>query len=234
MTATARPPHELVAECQGLVVSLATKIHHSAPPQVELDDLVAYGQVGLAEAARDFDASKGIRFSTYAYYRIRGAIYDGLAKMAWFSRAQYNRMRFERLAAEAMQVDAADTAAVPPNEDDDLRWFKRLTGVLAVVHLASRASDEDDDASSDSSFEDTRTVDPHTAASEHEICERVRNLIEKLPPDAASLMKTVYFEGLSLKEAGERLGIGKAWASRLHARNLERLARAFRRMGVDP
>ena len=79
--------------------SLASRIHHKLPPYVDLEDLVAYGQMGLAEAARDFDPARGTQFSTFAYYRIRGAIYDGLAKMSWFSRVEYGRRAISRWSA---------------------------------------------------------------------------------------------------------------------------------------
>ena len=73
---------QLVVSCQGLVRSLAWKIHCKLPRSVDLEDLVCYGQIGLVEAARDFDSSRGGQFTTYAYYRIRGAILDGMSKMA--------------------------------------------------------------------------------------------------------------------------------------------------------
>ncbi len=67
---------ELISSHQGLVKSIALKITESLPTQFELDDLIGYGQVGLAEAAQEFDPARGVRFATYAYYRVRGAIYD--------------------------------------------------------------------------------------------------------------------------------------------------------------
>src|SRR5688572_30076999 len=82
--------HGLIAGCQGLVRTLAWRIHKKLPPSVDLEDLISYGQVGLAEAARDFDPSLGDHFITYAYYRIRGAILDGLTKLSWFSLHDYH------------------------------------------------------------------------------------------------------------------------------------------------
>jgi RNA polymerase sigma factor for flagellar operon FliA len=99
---------KLIEECQGLVRSLASRIHHKVPPYIDLEDLVAYGQVGLAEAARDFDPSRGTQFSTFAYYRIRGAIYDGLAKMSWFSRVEYGRRRNQNLTTRVLSWQEAE------------------------------------------------------------------------------------------------------------------------------
>ena len=94
----------LIEESLGLVRSLASQIHRKGPPNVDLEDMIAYGQIGLAEAAHDFDPSRGNQFSTYAYYRIRGAIYDGLAKMSWFGRAQYQQARYDRMANETLRA----------------------------------------------------------------------------------------------------------------------------------
>src|SRR4051812_22091921 len=90
-------PQQLVHSCQGLVRSLAWQIHRKCPAQVELDDLIAYGQVGLAQAANEFDPVRANQFTTYAYYRIRGAILDGLSQLSWF-RSYEKRARYERMA----------------------------------------------------------------------------------------------------------------------------------------
>ncbi len=98
MTVATQNPQLRIEECQGLVRSMAVQIGRKLPPHVELEDLIEYGQVGLAEAARDFDPGLGSRFSTYAYYRVRGAIYDGLAKVAWFNRSRCQSSRYEQKA----------------------------------------------------------------------------------------------------------------------------------------
>ena len=106
-----------IEECQGLVRSLALSIRRKLPPTVELEDLIAYGQVGLGEAARDFDPDRGSRFSTYAYYRIRGAIYDGLSKMAWFDRVQASQVRYEQMSGGRSGVSTAGRVWVLPTAD---------------------------------------------------------------------------------------------------------------------
>lgn len=71
MSDSGRSREELMEQGQSLVHALATKIHRNVPVRVELDDLVAYGEIGLAEAARDYDPSFGTQFTTFAYYRVR-------------------------------------------------------------------------------------------------------------------------------------------------------------------
>jgi RNA polymerase sigma factor for flagellar operon FliA len=230
MTSTTKSPRQLIEDNQGLVRSLAKRIHRGLPSHVEFEDLVAYGQAGLAEAARSFDPNQGSQFSTFAYYRIRGSIYDGLAKMNWFSRAHYQQVRNQQMSSEVLAVDA-EAPAESGTLKDDVNWLTRTSGALGVVYLMSRAP-EDSEAGSQE-LADPSAATPPAELARRELAEKLHQLLEELPPEAAALTRGVYFEGLTLQEAGERIGVSKAWASRLHARTLERLARSLRRLGVS-
>ncbi|MBI2478327.1 MAG: sigma-70 family RNA polymerase sigma factor, partial [Planctomycetia bacterium] len=133
-------PKALIEEGQALVHSLATKIARNLPMRVDLDDLIAYGQVGLAEAARQFDPSRGTQFTTFAYYRIRGAIYDGVSKMSWTSRARYARYRFEEMTNETL-AQAHDSNPTDLSLAEEARWFRNVTEKLAVIQLVSVSDD---------------------------------------------------------------------------------------------
>ena len=160
--------HELIEQTQALVRFLALRIHRNVPVRVDLEDLIAYGELGLTEAAQDFDPSKGVQFSTFAYHRIRGAIYDGLSKMTWTSRAFYNRLRYERMATEVMR----DTKG-PADAEDQSTWFGNLTVKLGVVYLISNL-----DATG--GIRDSAIVDPQvggpTLVARHEVAEILRPL----------------------------------------------------------
>jgi RNA polymerase sigma factor for flagellar operon FliA len=216
---------QLIVSCQGLVRSIAWKVRCKLPAHVDLEDLVGYGQVGLAEAARDFDPSRGSQFTTFAYYRVRGAILDGLSKMAWFNRSDYYQGRYEQMANDVLGLEDSTTgqnAAV----EEDARWLKGVTSALAVVYLFSRRAGEGGAESQD--VEDKASESPESIAEESELSRKLHELIDALPPDAAAIIRAAYFDGLTLKEAGENLGVSKAWASRLHARALGQLARSLR------
>lgn len=219
---------DLIEQGQALVRSLAAKIARNVPMPVDLEDLIADGQVGLAEAAREFDPDQGVQFTTFAYYRIRGAIYDGISKMSWTSRARYRRHRYEQMANAALAESHACGAGAGTLEEE-ARWFRSVTEKLAIVHLVSRG--EDSGGIRESSLEDPRASPAATAAG-REICQKLRELVGTLPPAEQRLVQMIYFDGLTLQEAANRLGISKSWASRLHARTLENLARRLRRMGA--
>jgi RNA polymerase sigma factor for flagellar operon FliA len=209
-----------IASCQGLVRNIAWQIHQRVRGFADLDDLIGYGQVGLAEAASRFDESHGTRFTTYAYHRIRGAIYDGLGQMGWFRRADYHAGRYERLADEVLDgldpTGSADLAA-------EAGWFSDVSVRLSVVYLTSGLAD-------------TSPADTPTPAAEALLAElrgTLRELVSSLPDQARQLIQSIYFDGLTLTEAGARLNISKSWASRVHDRTLRQLAVGLRRLDMQ-
>ncbi len=225
MTASEKTNVDLIDKGQPLVYSLASKIGRNIPVRVELDDLIAYGQLGLAEAAREFDPAKGTQFTTFAYYRVRGAIYDGLSKMSWTSRARYNRLRYEQMANDALRQ--ANESSNSGTLEGEAGWLRGVTEKLAVVYLAANR-EEDHEAS----IEDPAQT-PTMLVEFKEISQKLHDLVASLPLAERRLIQTTYFEGHTLQEAANRLGISKSWASRLHAKTLETLARQLRKIGVS-
>lgn len=205
-------PAELIHSCQGLVRSIAWKIHQRLPSSIDLDDLISYGQVGLAEAARDFDTTRGIQFTTYAYYRVRGAVLDGLSTMSWFSPADYSRGRYEQGANAVLRESSSEQGIT-----GELDWFTGTTRALSAACLIS------DLASASEDHRMAETCSPSAAAEADDLKQVIEQAMNCLTEQERNLIKDVYFKGLTIKEAGERIGISKAWASRLHARVLKSL-----------
>jgi len=227
------PTRRLILSCQGLVKAIAVRVHSHSPRGVDLDDLIGYGEVGLAEAARDFDPDRGVQFTTFAYYRIRGAIYDGLAKMTWPSRASFSRFLYQRSADELLKSELESDEADDGPLEMQARRFRRVTERLFVTYLASHVRLDDEGGEHSLAIEDTTAIAPSVLVARRENCDVLRQLINTLPPEAHQLIYSMYFEGQDLTRASAALGISKSWASRLHAKTLERLAGSLRRMGVD-
>jgi RNA polymerase sigma factor for flagellar operon FliA len=221
----------LITSCQGLVRSIAWKIHQRLPAYVDLDDLVSCGQVGLAEAARDFDPDRGGQFTTFAWYRVRGSILDGLAKMRWFNRGDFEGGRYDRMANEAL-ADGGETTGAESSAGDALaregRWLKGVSTALAVTCVAALSGD----AAAGLDQADGAAERPESIVIRREVVARLRDLVDRLPTDARTLIQATYFEGVTLTEAAARVGISKAWASRLHSRTLSKLADGLREAGM--
>ncbi len=204
------------------VRSIAGKVKKTVAREIDFDDLVEYGMVGLLEAADRFDPSHGASFMTFAYYRIRGAIYDGLRSMGWMSRSEYAKARFEERANEYLaEVAHAEEKgeAQPQNPfESAVEHLAAAVQGLAAVYITTL------DGAEAKQLESPEELPEETLGLE-EARALVRATIRKLPDQERRLLETYYYEDLSLEQVGEKLGLSKSWTSRLHARVIDKLHR---------
>jgi RNA polymerase sigma factor for flagellar operon FliA len=224
--------NERIMGCQGLVRSLAWQIHQRVKGRVDLNDLIGYGQIGLIEAANRYDDTEGARFITFAYQRIRGAILDGLAKMDWFRHADFYAGRYERVAGEVLRAGMEGAAGAGiHNVDDGARWLTDVGVRLSIVFLASAAADEG--RASGLTLTDPAAKSPQSEMMFDELRSSVRELMSRLPEQGRQLLHWIYYDGLSLTAAAEKMAISKSWASRVHDKMLRLLATSLRDLGVE-
>jgi RNA polymerase sigma factor FliA len=201
------------------VRSLAAQVRRQFSGQLELEELIAYGQIGLLEAAERFDSKVGANFLTFAHYRIKGAIYDGLRKMGVL-RGSDARGAYMSERATAYLGNLSDREQGGGNRagsiDDDVMEISNAVEGLAMVFATSLEGAETLGFSDES-----LPVDQRLELEQQRI--RVRGAIEKLPEKERRLLQGYYFQGKTLEEAGAEIGQSKSWASRLHARAIERL-----------
>lgn len=230
MTASAGRRDEMFLLHQGLVRAIAWKTHQRVPHHVEIDDLIAYGQIGLLEAITAFDAERGRKFTTYAWHRIRGAILDGLGTMSWFNRAKFERSGYEQQAEPS--GSAADAAAVGPPGSLASSATPAAAGPAGGPAVSGRGR-----RPTRSGLEDvpvmSREPDAGDDVLKREMIAFMRDLVGALPEKEAGLLRGVFFEGRTLTEAARRVGISTAWASRLQTRTLADLRVALERNGYD-
>jgi RNA polymerase sigma factor for flagellar operon FliA len=204
----------LIKENQSLVFYLVGRVFPSLPVRHEYDDLVGYGMLGLIEAAKAYRPSNDTKFSTFAFYRIRGAIYDGISESSWMSRAQYRRHmailskdQNRRQSANDRQDDGSDC------EDSVARegWDHARSDIVALTQEQEAKLENN---------EDSVSLTVVRQETESLLCQA----ISKLPDRENQLITMIYFEGSSLQEVADRIGISKSWASRVHQKIIEHLA----------
>jgi RNA polymerase sigma factor FliA len=204
------------------VRSIAGKIKKTVAKEIEFDDLVEYGMIGLLEAADRYDPQHGANFMTFAYYRIRGAIYDGLRGMGWMSRSEYAKARFEERANEYLaEVAAAEEAGTEAPEnpfETAVQDLAQAVQGLAAVYLTSL------DGTEGLQIEDKKAGAEDVLGLE-QARSLVRETIKKLNDQERQLLEMYYYKEMSLQEVGEKLGLSKSWTSRLHARVIDKLHR---------
>jgi RNA polymerase sigma factor for flagellar operon FliA len=217
--------NQLIEQHLTLVQAIAHKVKKTlTTSSIEVDDLIGYGSKGLVEAAERFDARQGVAFSTFAYYRIRGAMYDGLRTMGWYSRADYARYRAEERANEYLQSQAEREAAAradgpsppaPARQAEILAEVATVLSGVGTVHITSL------DAAA--AVPDERLPPPDAALELRQLTGRLRQALTRLPEKERRLMELYYLGDKNLEEAGRVLGLSKSWACRLHARAVDLL-----------
>lgn len=210
---------ELVTQHQALVHSIAKKVKGQMPQVIEYEELVSYGQEGLIQAARRFDPERGAVFSTFAYYRIRGAMFDGVRRMGPMVRLS-TRARFEEKADQYLEQRSTEPA---PNTAVDAA--ERLSSMISDLAVAYVMASEKIGESADHT-----TPDPAEVTEAREGISLIRERLSHLPDKEKDLLRLMYFEDYTMQAAAEELGISKGWASRLHTRALAKL----RKETVDP
>lgn len=215
----------LIEKHKPMVLHLAKKISQSLPFSPEFEDLVAYGQLGLIEASERYDATRGNSFATFAYYRIRGAIYDGLREMGAISRSR--SFRFAANANEMLMTEvddaAQETGAAPL--DDEVKTIEKLIDNLMPIYFLSLDAEGAMEVKDETAF---------TAAEfeQQDLLEAVRTVLETIEPEETELLKKIYFKHLSMTDLAAQMGVTKSWVSRLHARAIKHLQAALRKRGI--
>jgi RNA polymerase sigma factor FliA len=196
---------------------------------VELDELQSFGREGLLDAARRFDSERGVPFRAYANFRVRGAIIDGIRSMAQLPRRAYQRLNGLSAAlrvSEGAADDAFASPAAPNRAQADAALGEHLAAMAAAITvglIAPAAVGEEGEQVQVSTADN-----PEDAVSRAQLIALIQEAIGELPDEEAQLVRRHYLEGERFDQVALSLGLSKSWASRLHTRAMQRLAKRFR------
>ena len=207
--------HEsLILDHMAMVKRVAVHLKARLPPFMELDELVQVGMVGLIEAARSFDPTKGFEFEHFALSRVRGAILDEVRRQSFLPRSA---VAFNKSENEAVHVLAAELGRAPTQAElalfmgKDIEEFHRERGQAKRFETFSMevVTDEVMSMPADSSMQ------PEVMVEEAEFMEAVVAAIDELPERERLVMSLYYVEELNLKEIGEVLGVSESRISQI-------------------
>ncbi|MBI2974795.1 MAG: sigma-70 family RNA polymerase sigma factor [Deltaproteobacteria bacterium] len=210
---------QIVAQYMPYASSIASRVTKSLSLSGEYEDILCSARLGLIEAAKRFDESQNVDFRTFAYYRIKGAIYDNLRKSGWLPRSIYSKLKFEEASNEYLQY-VSESGRIPPIDSE--KEVQNTVNTLASIYVISLDANEDID------IEDTSQEDLEKRAEFQQIRAHMRDAVSSLPPKEKQLIMMYYFQNRTLEEAGEKFKLSKSWVSRLHARALELLFKRIR------
>ena len=191
---------------------------------IELDELIALANAGLAEAAARYEPDRGAAFTTFAWYRVHGAILDGLRRSSNLPRRVWAKLVALRAANDYLEhraerdTGAAKTGTTPATGVDALAQVRSALSAIRTMYVTSL------EALQDNGFDrGDDAPGPDVKLDRGRLAKKLRAALDALPEKERALMTKHYWEGKNLLEAGAELGISKSWASRLHAQAVDRL-----------
>ncbi|RYZ06919.1 MAG: sigma-70 family RNA polymerase sigma factor [Myxococcales bacterium] len=212
-----------------LVEVVGRQVARSIGGAVELDDLRSFGREGLLDAARRFDSERGVPFRAYANFRVRGAMIDGVRAMSQLPRRAHERLNGLSAALRASEGAADDTftaSAGGARAQADQALGEHLAGMATALAMGLIAPTGVGEAGEQ--VQVTTADSPEDAVLRAQLLHSVKEAIEELPEDEANLVRRHYLEGERFDQVARSLGLSKSWASRLHTRAMQKLAKRFR------
>jgi len=219
-----------VAEYLPLVKAVAGKLFARLPRHVDLDDLVGAGVLGLLNAAKQYDESKGVPFSRYAEIRVRGAMLDELRNQDQTTRTA--RRAAAEVAEAARGLAAALGRAPTPEEvagslglsvEQYLDLLSRVSPVVVISFEDLGIFSEDERRDVMQYLRDPAARDPSREVSFQEAASLLARAIEQLSDRQRQVVILYYYEGLSSKEIAGLLDLTEGRISQLHTAAVARL-----------
>ncbi|RJX73822.1 RNA polymerase sigma factor FliA [Vibrio sinensis] len=208
-----------------LVKRIAHHLLGRLPPSVQVDDLIQSGMIGLLEAQKNYDGSKGASFETYAGIRIRGAMLDDIRRGDWVPRSVH---KHSREISHAISVLEGELNRDPT--DSEVAQFLELSldqyhRALTDINCSRLVGIEDLGVSEDviTSEEDSEENTPFKGVADEMFRKALIDSIKSLPEREALVLSLYYDEELNLKEIGEVIGVSESRVSQILSQSMQRL-----------
>ena len=216
---------EVVETYAPLVKRIAYHLMSRLPPTVQVDDLIQSGMIGLLEAAKNYDASQGASFETYAGIRIRGSMLDEIRKGDWAPRSLHRKVREIAKAVSELEAqhgrDARDAEVAEKLEMSLDDYYHTLQDASSYRVFSFEDLPTKDEGMSQGLT--ANILEPTAQVEQDMFKQALAKAIAGLPERERLVMSLYYKEELNLRETGEVLGVSESRVCQIHAAALIRL-----------
>ena len=221
---------QLILHYSPLVKYVAGRVAVGLPQNVEQADLVSYGIFGLIDAIDKFDPERGFKFETYAIARIKGAILDELRSIDWVPRSVRAKARaiekaYGKLEAQLHRTPSDDELAAELDmSDDQLQSTLNQISFIGLVALDEMLSggDRGDSMTLGDTVADSG-AGPVAAYEVEEMRHILADAINRMPEREKIVLTLYYYEGLTLAEIGQVLGVTESRVCQIHTKSVLQL-----------
>lgn len=227
---------DLVRKFIPLVKYIASRVIIGKSKYIDYEDLVGYGMLGLMDAIKKFDETKGMKFSTYASIRIKGAMIDQIRKDSPISKGAMDKLNrynqtVDKLQSELLREPSNQEIAVEMGISlSDLSEIENYINYISVVSLEDLIFSEDDDIPLIGTIEDDKSPSPEKSYEEKEQLEFLGRAIEMLKEKDRQVLTLYYYENLTLKEIGKILNVSESRVCQLHSRAILHLRSTLQKL----
>lgn len=221
----------LIIEYTPLIRLIAQKIAVKLPSNIDLNDLISSGVIGLMDAIEKYDPSRDNQFKTYAEFRIRGAILDELRAQDWVPRSIREKSKILNRAYQRLEQKHGRRCTVKEVARELKMNLSQVHNLLKEVAQVSFV-DIDEDVRQ-FPFQDRKTIlgmlqsmrsnNPHFQANLKDIRKHLQMALRELSENERLVMSLYYYEELNLKEIGAILGVTESRVSQIHSQAVENL-----------
>ena len=211
-----------------LVRRLAHQMIAKLPANVEIDDLIQVGMIGLTDALSRFDAAQGVQFETFATQRIRGAMLDELRGSDWMSRGSRKQQRSIEAAVHRLEQKLGrvpQESEIAAEMGMGLTEYQEMLGKVRgtqLVYLEDMSGDDGDNDYLDRHVGD-EAANPLAQLQDHRMREALVAAIKTLPEREQYVMSMYYEHDMNLKEIAAVLKVTESRVCQLHSQSIARL-----------
>lgn len=222
----------LIENYLGTVEYVSSRLAIGLPKNVSKDDLMSNGVMGLIDAIEKFDYKRGLQFETYASWRVRGAILDGLRQGDWVPRSVREKARKIEDAYQQLEqkyLRSVSDAEISEFLDVSEREFQTMLQDVAVMTITSLEDPirEEESETRMSLIVDEKAKNPDRSVNDFVLKELLMKGIEKLTEKERTVVSLLYYEDLSLSEIAEVMSLSPSRISQLHSKAILRLRGAL-------
>lgn len=215
-----------------MVRAIARKMHRGLPQHIELDDVISAGVVGLMDAMAKYEAGREAQFSSYAQFRVRGAILDSLRELDWAPR----ELRRSSREIEQAIARCGQRLGRTPDENEiaaelkmTVKELRSTLGDLRGLEIGSLQVEKGEDAESE---EIAYVADPSEPGAlfhclQGELRQHLADAIEALPERERLVVTLYYYEELTMKEIAQVLGVVESRVSQMRSAAVLKLRAAL-------
>ena len=221
---------ELLQRFAPLVRHVVERVAATLPRNVDHEDLYSAGVLGLLDAHAKFDPRKGVKFETYAVWRIKGAVLDQLRALDWVSRSMRRKARNldgvtrkldQKLGRAASEEEVAREMKMSRGEF--YRLLDHVRGAVLVSLDESRSGEDQEPSTLAEHLPDPTALDVESRLEQEQARLVILRTLDQLPEQERLVVALYYYEHLTLNEIGRALGISESRVSQVHSRAMARL-----------